>query len=96
MPVKGTLFLVVGPSGVGKDTLLDGAKKILAGNGFYRFCRRWITRPAEAGGEDYIPVTETEFARMVDAGEFFHHWQATACSTACRATSATTSSPAST
>ncbi|MBE3639632.1 phosphonate metabolism protein/1,5-bisphosphokinase (PRPP-forming) PhnN [Mangrovicoccus algicola] len=76
MAFKGTLFLVVGPSGVGKDTLLDGAKEALGSYGFYRFCRRWITRDAEAGGEDYRPVSDAEFSRMLEAGAFFHHWEA--------------------
>ena len=76
MTIKGTLFLVVGPSGVGKDTLLDGAREVLGGYTFYRFCQRYITRDAAAGGEDYLPVSETEFSAMLDQGAFFHHWDA--------------------
>ena len=74
--MRGTLFLVVGPSGVGKDTLLDGARGELAGSRWFRFPRRVITRPAGAGGEDHIPATEEEFRRLLERGAFLQHWDA--------------------
>ena len=57
----GTFFLIVGPSGVGKDTLLDGARERLLGNRWFLFPQRIITRSADAGGEDHIPATSEDF-----------------------------------
>jgi phosphonate metabolism protein PhnN/1,5-bisphosphokinase (PRPP-forming) len=66
------LVLVVGPSGAGKDTLLDAARRTLAGDARFRFARRVITRPAEAGGEAHEAVTDAEFATR----DFALSWQA--------------------
>ncbi|MEK9971163.1 MAG: phosphonate metabolism protein/1,5-bisphosphokinase (PRPP-forming) PhnN [Ferrovibrio sp.] len=73
---KGRLVLVTGPSGVGKDSLLDGARAALAGRGDVIFPRRIVTRAAGLGGEDYIPVSEAEFAAMAARGDFALHWPA--------------------
>ena len=67
------IFAIVGPSGAGKDTLIAGA---LAARPDLRRVRRVITRPAEAGGEEFEGVSEAEFARRRDAGEFALHWPA--------------------
>ena len=38
--------------------------------------RRVITRPAQSGGEDFESVSEAEFARRLEAGDFVLHWRA--------------------
>jgi ribose 1,5-bisphosphokinase len=66
------LVLVVGPSGAGKDTLLDAARSVLDGDKRFHFARRVITRPAGAGGEAHEAVTREEFI----ARRFALHWHA--------------------
>lgn len=72
----GTFFLVVGASGVGKDTLIDGARRALAGDEHFLFAQRTITRPAAPGGEAHRAVTAEAFARERDAGRFLVCWRA--------------------
>tara|TARA_R110002074_G_scaffold350213_1_gene521203 strand:- start:581 stop:1162 length:582 start_codon:yes stop_codon:yes gene_type:complete len=72
----GILFLVVGPSGAGKDTLLDRARKKLHGDDRYVFARRVITRPSEPDYEDHESVSPDEFNRLLEDGAFSLSWEA--------------------
>ncbi|MFN4129911.1 MAG: phosphonate metabolism protein/1,5-bisphosphokinase (PRPP-forming) PhnN [Paracoccaceae bacterium] len=67
------IFAVVGPSGAGKDTLIRGA---LERRPDLRLIRRVITRPTEAGGEDFEGVSDAEFVLRRDRGDFALHWDA--------------------
>jgi len=69
------LFLVVGPSGAGKDTLLDAVRGRLVAEG-YSFPQREITRHADAGGEAHIAIRPEEFAAKRAAGGYALCWDA--------------------
>ena len=70
------LVLVVGPSGAGKDTLINAAKSALAGDERYLFPRRVVTRPAVASLEDHDSVTPGEFALRAANGAYALSWEA--------------------
>jgi ribose 1,5-bisphosphokinase len=72
----GVLVLVVGPSGVGKDTLISGARKALDGDRRFSFVRRLVTRPSDIDLEDHISLDAFEFAHAEAAGRFALTWQA--------------------
>lgn len=76
MAERGTLFLVVGPSGAGKDTLLEAARRELEPGGLYHFARREITRPADAGGEAHFEISREVFAAKRAAGGYALCWDA--------------------
>lgn len=69
----GMIVAVVGPSGAGKDTLIAGALREEPG---LRLVRRVITRPCDAGGEDFEGVTEADFAARQLQGDFALYWEA--------------------
>ena len=76
--MAGTLFYVIGPSGVGKDTILNAAKKQL-GTSPVVFAHRYITRPAKAGGENHIELTREEFQKRLQADSFAMNWESHGC-----------------
>jgi ribose 1,5-bisphosphokinase len=71
----GTLFYVVGASGAGKDSLLAYARAALGGGAPVFFAHRYITRPAEAGGENHVALSKAEFAQMQALDLFALSWE---------------------
>lgn len=72
----GTFFLIVGPSGAGKDSLIDGARTLLEPTGRYVFARRVVTRPAGSPGEDHDAATDEAFDAREARGDFLITWGA--------------------
>ena len=70
------LILIVGPSGAGKDTLLNRIRLELVEHPGVRFVRRVITRPGDLGEEDHETATEQEFELREQAGDFALSWRA--------------------
>jgi ribose 1,5-bisphosphokinase len=73
---EGRLVLVVGPSGVGKDTLIAYCRSRLGAADGVVFPRRAITRPSGDDTEDHEVVSEEEFRHRAAAGGFALHWRA--------------------
>ncbi|WP_394179875.1 phosphonate metabolism protein/1,5-bisphosphokinase (PRPP-forming) PhnN [Yoonia maritima] len=70
--MTGRFIAVVGPSGVGKDSVM----RAMAADPRLVLARRVITRPGDAGGEDFEGVSESRFLQMQTAGEFALSWPA--------------------
>ena len=69
----GRLIAVVGPSGVGKDTVIAGL--CAERPGLHRV-RRAITREADAGGEDFEALSLVAFEEAEAAGAYALSWRA--------------------
>lgn len=68
------LIYVVGASGSGKDSLMRYARRKLAGEPGVVFAHRYITRPADAGGENHVALSDEEFQARLSSRLFALHW----------------------
>jgi ribose 1,5-bisphosphokinase len=71
--MTGRLIAVVGPSGVGKDSVLEA---LVTRDPHLVLARRIITRAADAGGEAFESVNAAEFERLRAGGAFALNWEA--------------------
>ncbi|PVZ13761.1 MULTISPECIES: phosphonate metabolism protein/1,5-bisphosphokinase (PRPP-forming) PhnN [unclassified Pseudomonas] len=72
---SGLLVYLMGPSGSGKDSVIDAAREQLATLGV-EVVQRVITRSAESRGERALGATPEAFAQMREAGAFALCWRA--------------------
>lgn len=73
--LAGILILVVGPSGAGKDTLIEAARERFATDDRFIFPRRYITRKGSTG-EVHIALTPEQFSQKLEQKKFAIAWQA--------------------
>jgi ribose 1,5-bisphosphokinase len=78
MPVQtgARLVYLIGPSGAGKDSVLDWLRERLPPGLPLHWARRTITRSAQAGAEAHESVTEAEFDALQQQDEFALEWHA--------------------
>lgn len=72
----GRMVLVVGPSGAGKDTLMDALKEQLAERTDVEFARRAITRAADPAAEDHDTLSHAAFDQLVAVQDVALAWEA--------------------
>jgi len=70
------LIYVMGPSGAGKDSVLDWLRANLPPGMQVHWARRTITRPASAGGEAHEAIDVQGFEHLSHQGAFALAWQA--------------------
>ena len=68
------ILYVIGASGAGKDSVMALFRQRCNSN--FQFIHRYITRPAFAGGENHIELSEAEFAQRCEQGLFAMNWRA--------------------
>ena len=69
------MLVVTGPSGVGKGTLIRTLRERFPGLELSVSATTRRPRPGEQAGVDYHYLTEEEFERRLEAGEFLEHAQ---------------------
>jgi guanylate kinase len=73
LPSPGVLFVISGPSGVGKSTLVQSAMRRIPGLGFSISATTRSPRPGELDGREYHFVTPERFEEWVARDAFLEH-----------------------
>ncbi|MEM8794445.1 MAG: phosphonate metabolism protein/1,5-bisphosphokinase (PRPP-forming) PhnN [Pseudomonadota bacterium] len=74
--MRGRVILIVGPSGAGKDAVIQWLKPHLKADPNIVFVRRTITRAAGDTNEDHIATSPEAFKKAEQAGQFLATWSA--------------------
>ncbi len=70
---NGIAFVVCGPSGAGKNSVIERVMQILPGLSYSVSYTTRSRRSGEVNGEDYHYITHQEFDRLVSEGEMVEH-----------------------
>ncbi|MEQ1567066.1 MAG: guanylate kinase [Myxococcota bacterium] len=73
LPDEGVLFVISGPSGVGKSTLIKDTIAQVPGLSFSVSATTRQARPGEVEGVDYLFVPPEQFEAWVEAEAFLEH-----------------------
>lgn len=74
MSNKSRLYFLVGPSGAGKDTLLNEIKTKQYAEKQPLVAHRYITRPRFKNDENHIELSEFDFNQRKETGLFLFDW----------------------
>jgi len=72
--IMANLFYIIGASGAGKDSLIQYIREIMPDDVPVVFAHRYITRPADAGGENHVALGVQEFLLREQQGCFAMKW----------------------
>ena len=73
MSERGKVFVITGPSGVGKGTLIAELLEAVPGLELSVSATTREPRDGEVDGRDYHFLSQEEFERRVEAGDFLEH-----------------------
>ena len=71
--MKGKLFAISGPSGVGKNSVLNRVMQLRDRVQYSVSATSRPMRPGEIDGKSYYFVTREQFEQMIAAGELLEH-----------------------
>src|ERR687896_2059650 len=73
MAARGKVFVITGPSGVGKGTLIERLLEAIPELELSVSATTREPRPGEVDGRDYHFLSPEEFRRRLEAGDFLEH-----------------------
>jgi guanylate kinase len=73
IPAVGKVFVITGPSGVGKGTLIEQLLERIPELELSTSATTREPRPGEVDGRDYHFLSPEEFRRRLEAGDFLEH-----------------------